>query len=223
MALRTIAKYSTILEVNRVAITEPSLDEIFEGTSAAVRNVLPYDRMGLSLYTPEHKALRLTAATGQGSASFYQVGIMLDCEETHHGWVFQNQKPIVRRNLVNELEFQAEQYNVQEGIRSYCAVPLIVRSESIGVIIVLSSHRNNYSDAHAGFLQQVADQFALAVRSLIPTCPKHSQSKLVCPRCIASGGGQATAAKHKRQLSDWGKQGGRGRKKPVSGFEPESV
>lgn len=219
--LRTIAKYSTILEVNRVAITEPSLDEIFEGTSAAVRKVIPYDRMGLSLYTPEHEALRLSAARGQGPASFYQVGMMLDCEGTHHGWVFQNQKPIVRRDLIRELEFQVERHNVQEGIRSYCAVPLIVRSESIGVIIVLSSHRNNYSDAQAGFLQQIADQFALAVRSLIPTCRRHPHSKLFCPRCIASGGGQATAAKHKGQLSNWGKQGGRGRKKAETSFEPE--
>lgn len=218
--LRTIAKYSTILEVNRVAITEPSLDRIFEGTSAAVRKVIPYDRMALSLYTPEHEALRLSAVRGQGSASYYQVGIMLDCEGTHHGWVFQNQKPIVRRDLIREHEFQAERYNVQEGIRSYCAVPLIVRSESIGVIIVLSSHRNNYSDAQAGFLQQIADQFSLAVKSLIPSCCRHPHSKLVCPRCIASGGGQATAAKHKGQLSNWGKQGGRGRKKTETSFEP---
>ena len=36
---------------------------------------------------------------------------------------------------------------------------------------------------------------------------------LICPRCIAGDGGRSTAARHKEQLSEWGRQGGRGRKK----------
>jgi formate hydrogenlyase transcriptional activator len=216
--LRVAARYSTILEINRAAITQPSLKKVFQGTCEAVKKVIPYDRMGLSLFAPEDGTLRVTAATGQGFESFYQVGLVLDCKLSHHGWVFRHQKPIVRRDLQRELEFQTEQPNVEEGIRSYCAVPLIARGESVGVIIVLSSERNSYAGAHAEFLQEVSDQFVLAVKSLNPTCPDHSRTRLVCPRCIASGGGLATAAKHKERLSDWGRQGGRGRKKPAGGL-----
>jgi hypothetical protein len=89
------------------------------------------------------------------------------------------------------------------------------------VMIVLSSQRNGYSREHAEFLQEISDQFVLAVRFLMPTCPKHSRTKLFCPRCIASGGGQATVAKYKARLSEWGKQGGRGRKKPAGGFSED--
>lgn len=175
--------------------------------------------MALSLYAPEHTALKITAADGQRADRFYKVGLMLDSEMSHHGWVFRHQKPIVRRDLRRELQFPLEQPNVEEGIRSYCAVPLIARSESVGVLIVLSAERNGYSGTHTEFLQEVSDQFVLAVKSLMPTCPHHSRSKLVCPRCIASGGGKVTAARHKARLSAWGKQGGRGRKKPTgAGF-----
>jgi GAF domain len=142
-------------------------------------------------------------------------------EASHHGWVFHRQKPIVRRDLPRELEFPIEQPNVTEGIRSYCAVPLIARGKSVGVFIVLSAQRNSYSDAHAGFFQEVSDQFVSAVVALIPICPHHSRTKLVCPRCIASAGGQTTAAKHKARLSDWGKQGGRGRRKQPGGFRED--
>ena len=183
-----------------------------------MKRVISCDRMALSLYTPEHGALRLAAADGQSAASFYQVGLILDCKSSHHGWVFQHQKPLVRGDLQREVEFQGEQPNVEEGIRSYCAVPLIARGESVGVFIVLSSKRNSFSSAHTKFLREVSDQLTLAVKSLMPACPKHSGAKLVCPRCIASGGGLATAAKHKARLSDWGRQGGRGRKKPAGGF-----
>lgn len=217
MRLRTSVRYSTMLEINRAAITEPGLKEFFQETCGAVKKVIPYDRMGLSLYAPEHRALKLIAADGQGADSFYQPGLILDCKGSHHGWVFQHQKPIVRRDLQKEVEFEFEQPNVKEGIRSYCAVPLIARGESVGVVIVLSSQRNSYSGADVEFLREVSDPFVLAVKSLMPTCPKHSRTKLICPRCIASGGGQATAAKYKACLSDWGRQGGRGRKKPAGG------
>ena len=200
--LKTTARYSTILEINRAAITGLELNEIFQRTCGAVKKVIPYSRMGLSLYAPEHGALRITAAQGQGAHSFYQQGLLLDCKGIHHGWVFQHQKPIVRRDLLREVEFQAEQPNVQEGIRSYCAVPLIVRGESVGVVIVLSSQKNSYSDTHADFLQEVSNQFVLAVKTVLPTCLRHTRTELFCPRCIASAGGRATTAKYRAQLSD---------------------
>jgi formate hydrogenlyase transcriptional activator len=216
--LRTGQRYATILEVNQAAITRLGINEVFSGACHAVKKVLPYDRMGLSLYAPDKGALKLAAAEGCGPDSFYRTGLMLDCKETHHGWVFQHKKAIVRRDLQKEIEFQIEQQNLIEGIRSYCAVPLIVRGDSLGVMIILSSQKNCYSARHAEFLQEVSDQLSLAVKSLMPSCPKHFSTNLVCPRCIASGGGRATAVKHKAQLSDWGKQGGRGRKKPPGGF-----
>jgi formate hydrogenlyase transcriptional activator len=110
----------------------------------------------------------MTAAEGQGADSYYRVGLMLDSKESHHGWVFQHQKPIVRRELRREAEFPMEQPNIEEGIRSYCAVPLIARGESVGVFIVLSADKNRYSTAHAEFLQEATDQFVLAIKCFAP-------------------------------------------------------
>jgi GAF domain-containing protein len=213
LRLRTVQRYATISEVNRAAITEPGLDEIFRDTYVAVKKVIPCDRMALSVYVPEQGGLKLAAAAGQGPESFYRVGLMLDCKESHHGWVFQNQKPIVRRDLEKELQFPIEQHNVEEGLRSYCAVPLVLRGQSLGVMIALGSDKNMYSERHAEFLREVSNQLVLLVNSLTPSCPKHAGTKLNCPRCIASKGGQTTAGKHKTQLSAWGKKGGRGRRK----------
>ena len=215
--LTTGERYATLLKVNRAAIKESGLDEIFQATSGAVKQLIRYDRIGLSLFAPDTGALKLAATEGCEPDSFYRIGRVLDCKESHHGWVFQHKKPLLRRDLRMEMEFPTEQHNVIEGMRSYCAVPLVVRGESLGVMIILSSQRNQYSEVHAEFLQEVADQVVLAVKSLMPCCPKHILTRLICPRCIASGGGIATAARHKTQLSEWGRQGGRGRKKPAGG------
>src|SRR6266567_6757696 len=104
--LTTTQRYTTILEVNQAVTTQPGINEVFRGTCQAVKKVLPYDRIGLSLYAPEKGALKLVASEGCSPDSFYRVGLMLDCKETHHGWVFQHKKAIVRRDLQKEMEFQ---------------------------------------------------------------------------------------------------------------------
>ena len=213
--LRMAERYSTIMKVNHAAITQPGLDEIFQKTCGAVKKIIPYDRVGLSLYVPEAQSLKLVAATGCGPDSFYQTGLMLDCNHSHHGWVFRHKKAIVRQDLQKHIEFQVEQHCLREGIRSYCAVPLVGRGESLGVIIILSSQKNQYSKEHAEFMQEISNQLVLAVKALTPSCVKHLHTKLICPRCIASAGGRTTTTKHKTRLAEWGKQGGRGRKKPA--------
>jgi len=212
------SRYEAITEVKRAAITQGNLKEIFDSTFGALKKVIPCDRVGLSLYTPDKDALQLTATDGCGVESFYRVGLTLDCKETHHGWVFRNKRPILRRDLRRDLQFPIEEYNVAEGIRSYCAVPLVVRDKSLGVMIVLSSDKNRYSRGHAEFLQEMSDQLVLAITSMSPFCLRHAYSKMICPRCIASEGGQITASRHKLRLSEWGKKGGRGRKKPAGGL-----
>jgi transcriptional regulator with GAF, ATPase, and Fis domain len=120
---------------------------------------------------------------------------------------------VLRRNIETERQFPVEEHTLSEGLRSYCAIPLIARGNSIGVVTVLSFRKGQFSDKHAGFLREVCDQITLAAKTFVPQCEKHSQSRLVCPKCIASAGGRMTTIKYKEQLSAWGKQGGRGKKK----------
>jgi len=207
------ARDSAILEITRAAIRGDSLAEILGTASGAIKKTMPYDRMSISLYSPEHRALTLTAVDGQGPNSFYQPGLILDTEGSPQGWVFQHQKPIVRQDLIRERAFRLEQTSLDEGVKSYCALPLIAKGESIGVISLASYRKNSFSEAHLNVLQEISDQFVLVIKSLMPTCPEHSFTRLICPRCTGSGGGRTTVAKHKERLSEWGKQGGRGRRK----------
>jgi hypothetical protein len=45
------------------------------------------------------------------------------------------------------------------------------------------------------------------------TCAVHTDTELVCPKCLAAKGGETTAEKPAEKLSSWGKLGGRPRKK----------
>ncbi len=159
---RSIERYRTIIEVNRVAIVETAPEKVFCGMCAALKKVMPCDRAGLTVYDPEQDALKIAALYGRYENSFFRVGD--------------------------------------------------VYGKGVGVVTILSQQKNQYSHRDGQYLQDVANQIALLVAMLAPHCTHHPQSKLVCPRCIASAGGRTTTAKYKEQLSAWGQKGGRRKK-----------
>jgi transcriptional regulator with GAF, ATPase, and Fis domain len=206
------ARYRTLLDVNKAAITQPTTDKVFENMCAALKQLVLFDRAGLTLYEPEQDALKLIARHGKFANSYFRVGVLLGRKESHDGWMIERGVQIIRHDVETERQFPVEECSLAEGLHSYCAVPLILRGESIGVITLLSRRKNQFSQRHAELLQQAADQIVLAIRSFNPRCAQHSHTKLICPRCIASSGGQKTTTKYKDHLSNWGKRGGRGRK-----------
>jgi formate hydrogenlyase transcriptional activator len=59
-----------------------------------------------------------------------------------------------------------ERRAAEEGIRSICTVPLVVRGRGIGAVNLASRVPNQYSQADAEFFHEVANQVALAVENM---------------------------------------------------------
>src|SRR5947208_4617751 len=55
---------------------------------------------------------------------------------------------------------------LEDGVRSYVIVPLVVRSKAIGTLAVASVKPNQYSEADAEFLRDAAGQIALALENM---------------------------------------------------------
>lgn len=213
--LRTSTRYKTLLEVNQATITQVSPEAIFTDTCAAMGRVLRFDRAGLMMYEPEEDALKVVGLHGSLPGSFFRIGARIARQKTPHGLALEMQEPVIRRDIEAEGLFAIEKLSLSEGLRSYCAVPLVVRGRSIGVVTVLSYQKKQYSKRHAQFLQETSNQMVMAVLSFIHVCGNHPTSRLICPRCIGASGGQRTTQKYREQLSEWGKKGGRGRRSSV--------
>jgi formate hydrogenlyase transcriptional activator len=213
MSLPTIShRYRALLQVNEAALTKSTTEELFGGMCTALRSLLSYDRAGLSLYDPDQDGLKIVALCGPHEDSIFRLGHLLDRKTSQTGWVFEHQTYIIRRDLGKEIRFPTDKLTVKEGYRSVCSVPLIVRGNSIGVVSVLSARKNEFSTGDARILQEFSNQIVLAINSIIPRCHIHMNTRLVCPRCIGAAGGKTTVSKHRQNLSDWGKRGGRGRR-----------
>jgi formate hydrogenlyase transcriptional activator len=156
----------SLLEINNAIMTNLSQEALLRSISEALRRILSFDRAALTLYLPQKDVFRFMAIEGNLVSDYFYPGLEIDPKGNSVGWVFNQQRPIVRYDLEKEQQYANERRLAAEGMRSHCVVPLIVRGESIGTLNVASSAKNQYSEADAELLQEVANQVALAVANM---------------------------------------------------------
>jgi formate hydrogenlyase transcriptional activator len=205
-------RYSSLRKASEIALTTTTAEDIFQGVCGVLKEVVPYDRAGLSLYDPDHDSLKIVDIYGPHENSIFRVGHLLGRKTCQTGWVFEHKKTLFRRDLTAESKFPSDKKIIDEGYHSICSVPLVVRGNSIGVLSVIGSRQNQLSVDHAEIVEAVSQQVALALASIVPRCLTHINTRVVCPRCIGAAGGKSTVLKHREDLSNWGRKGGRGRK-----------
>lgn len=156
----------SLLEINNAIITNLTQESLLRSISKALRPVIPFDRCAITLYNPESHTFRFLAVEGVLRSDYFQTGLEMKHSDTSAGWVFDHQKPLLRRDLEEEQQFPNERRLSAEGIGSLCAAPLVLLGKCIGTLSVVSLTKHQYSEADAEFLQEVANQIALAVENM---------------------------------------------------------
>jgi formate hydrogenlyase transcriptional activator len=159
-------RYRTLLEINNALIANLTRDDLFRAIARAIRRVVPFDRTAIFLHDVDKDVLKLFILESSLPSSYFNVGFEMAPGESHVGFVFQRQQALRRRDLGRERQYPAEDMAYRDGVRSYVVVPLIVRGRSIGALAVASTTPDRYSADDAQFIQEVANQVALAVENM---------------------------------------------------------
>jgi formate hydrogenlyase transcriptional activator len=167
MALRRSEERNRILlQINNAIITNLTQQALLHSISEALHPVFSFDRCAISLYQPERDSFRFLAVEGDLHSDYFQTGLEFSRNETCGSWVFEHLRPLVRHDLEKEQQYPNERRLATEGIQSMCVVPLALRGKCIGLLSVVSQQRDRYSDEDAVFLQEVANQVALAIQNM---------------------------------------------------------
>src|SRR3989441_1030450 len=164
--LGAAARYRTLLEINNAVISNLTQDALFHAIAQALRRVVAFDRTAVFLHDPERDVLRLFVLESSLSTSYFTVGLEMPSGESHVGRVFKTQRSLLRHDLAKERQYPMEDRALEDGVRSYVIVPLVVRSTAIGTLAVASVKPNQYSEADAEFLRDAAGQIALAIENM---------------------------------------------------------
>jgi formate hydrogenlyase transcriptional activator len=161
------ARRRTVLDINNAIVTKLTRDELLAAVSDALARVITFDRLALSLYEPKENCLSILSYAGPYQRDDYTpIGRRLKLDDSPAGLAFTTRKPVLRRDLERERLTSSEERAYGHGFRSICAVPLVVRGLSIGGITVGSLAPEQYSEADADFLMEVAGQIAIAVDNM---------------------------------------------------------
>jgi formate hydrogenlyase transcriptional activator len=159
-------RYRTLLEINNAVISNLTRETLFRAIAQALRRVVPFDRTALFLHDPQKQVLRLFVVETSLPSAYFFAGLEMPLAESHVGWVFLNQRPLLRRDLTHERQYPMEDRAYQDGVRSFMIVPLVVRGRCTGTLAVASTRTGQYTEADAAFLQEAANQVALAVENM---------------------------------------------------------
>ncbi|HEU4871216.1 MAG TPA: PAS domain S-box protein, partial [Pyrinomonadaceae bacterium] len=115
----------TLLEINNAIINNLTQEALFASVYDAIRSVIAFDRAAFLFYQSESRTLKLVSMASAGESEFFRVGKEYGLDESKiSAWVLEHQEVVTRGDLEEEPRSLGEQRLVQEGIQSYCVVPL---------------------------------------------------------------------------------------------------
>jgi formate hydrogenlyase transcriptional activator len=161
------SRHRTLLEINNAIISSLTRDALFEAVARALKTIVPFDRTAIFLHDPTRDVLRLFVREASMPSEYFAVGFEMPVADSHVGWAFRHEKPLVRRDLGVEREFPAEDLALRDGVRSYVIVPLVAHGRAVGAFAVASTRANAYAAADVTFVQDVANQIGLAVANML--------------------------------------------------------
>ena len=165
--MRLVRENEALVEIGQVISSTLDIDEVYERFANQVHKIISFDGIAISLLEPEGETLITAYMLGDGIALHWKQGNTYPLDGTLTQDVIIN-----RRGMFFSVGEESEIANwpgsrqaFQAGYRSFLGVPLTVRDEVIGSLLILSETINVYGNRDMAFAERVADQIAGAIAS----------------------------------------------------------
>ena len=163
-----------LLEVTEAIASHRDLEELFRDLAQRLPQVVPFDFINLILHEPTRDVMRLWLLV-TSIPSTISPGIETPVDESPGGLVWQTQQPLTVNDITQEHRFPKLMAMFREtGVQSFCVVPLTTAQRRLGAMGFGSLRKTVYQQAEIIFMQQVANQVAVAVDNTLHATSAHS-------------------------------------------------
>ena len=160
-------RYQALLEVAEAISVHRDLHELFRDLAQRLPRVVHVNFVALSLHDPVRNMMRLHTIQANVPADLVG-GHEGPVEVTPDGLVWQTQQPVLVPDLAEERRWpKVTQLMNEDGVNSFCVVPLTTAVRRLGAMGFLSVQKEAYGETDLEFLQQVAKQVAVAVDNVL--------------------------------------------------------
>jgi two-component system, cell cycle sensor histidine kinase and response regulator CckA len=164
---KRIAQENLVMaEIGRIISSTLNIDDVYERFAERVGNLIPFDRISISIVNPEKITATMTYVTGvevvgRRFGDIVPVAggtIAEECMRTQSGFLLQ---PESADEAINR--FPTLLPTLEAGLRSMIFVPLISKDEVIGILHLLSTQPKAYSGTDVRLAERVGNQIAGAI------------------------------------------------------------
>ena len=160
-------QYTTLLEVSQAISSHQSLTELFEDLGRRLHTVLNFNYLSLILHDPEHEVMRVHTLHFDGVSTIHP-GMEFGVEDSPSGEVWRTQQPFIVGEPEQASRFpRATRVLMENGLKSFCSLPLTSARRKIGTLNLGSSQRDAYRPSSLLILTMVAAQVAVAVENAL--------------------------------------------------------
>ena len=160
-------RYQALLEVAEAISAHRDLHELFRDLARRLPRVVQVNFVSLSLHDPARNRMRLQTIQANVPADLVG-GHEEPLDETPAGSVWQSQRPVLVPDLTEEARWPNVTQRMQEdGINSFCVVPLTTAVRQLGAMGFASLRKHAYGVGDLEFLQEVGKQVAVAVDNVL--------------------------------------------------------
>jgi formate hydrogenlyase transcriptional activator len=158
-------RYQTLLAISEAIVSHRDLSSLFHELADQLRQVARFDYLSLVLHDAASDTMRLHLLE---TPEAIPIGteIVLDPKEDPAGLVWQSQQPLITLNVDELSRWPRLLERVQpHGVQSFCWLPLTTARRRLGALVFTSKQLSTYDAADLPFLQQIANQVAVAVEN----------------------------------------------------------
>src|ERR1700677_2425371 len=152
-----------LLDMTATLVSTLECRDLLRTVSASIRQVMHCDIVGVWLPDVEHAHLRQLAMDFPGGKGFAKEDALQPIEGSVIGAVFKAGKPIVLDLRSEQLAPGVSRQVCAEALESGCALPLISRGRTLGVLTLGSRVENSIRSEDVDFLLRAAGQLAIAI------------------------------------------------------------
>ena len=152
-----------LLDMTNALVSNLECRDVLRAVSASIRKVMHCDAVGVWVPDSEQVHLRQLAMDFPESKGFFREDWQLPVEGSELGRVFKTGEPVVVRTRAGSMSDWSTPMVDAEAIDSGCALPLISRGRTLGVLTLASRVENSVSGEDVDFLMRAAGQVAIAI------------------------------------------------------------
>ncbi len=166
-------KYLTLLELSKAIASHRDLSGLFHDLACRLRTLFDFSHLGVIFHDGARNLMRLHLLE-TCEPTEWPSPTDIPMEGSIAGWVWQNQEPVIVRDLNLEDRFPVAKTLIKDPVKSVCTFPLTTAHQRLGVVTFWSEKAGAYDQLDLEFATLVAAQIAVAVEA---QCHQHKLAR----------------------------------------------